>query len=144
MRFYGELAYHIIAALVPTLAVAMGAKVIEKHFILDKSIGGPDAGFSLDEKEFTEMVQNVRMAEKAMGKADYSLTESKIKSRVFSRSLYVVEDIKKGEIVTEKNVRSVRPGYGLHPKYFKEIINKKVNTNLHAGTPFILSYLVKE
>jgi len=124
---------HTMGTLVPALSVAMGSKVIEKHFILNKSIGGPDASFSLDEKEFTEMVKAVRDAEKAFGTIDYSLTESKIKSRTFSRSLYVAEDIKKGEVLTEKNIRSVRPGYGLHPKYLKDVIGKRVDVDLEKG-----------
>lgn len=129
---------HTLGTLVPSLSIAFGAKVIEKHFILDKSIGGPDASFSLDEKEFTEMVKSVREAEKAIGKVDYSLTEGKIKSREFSRSLYVVEDIKEGELITENNVRSVRPGYGLHPKHLKEVINKKAKAKAIKGDRFSL------
>lgn len=132
---------HTLGSLVPTLSIAMGAKVIEKHFILDKKIGGPDASFSLDEKEFTEMVESVRNAEKAMGFIDYSLTPGKQKSRVFSRSLYVAEDIKKGEIITEQNVRSVRPGYGLHPKYYMEVLGKKVLMDLKKGEPLSLKFL---
>ncbi len=124
---------HTLGTLVPTLSVAMGAQVIEKHFILDKSIGGPDASFSLDEKEFTEMVEQVRQAEKAMGTVDYSLTDGKKKSREFSRSLYVVEDIKKGEIISAKNVRSIRPGFGMHPKFQKDIIGKKAKHDLPKG-----------
>ena len=125
---------HTFGFLAPTLAVAMGAKVIEKHFILDKSFGGPDAAFSLDEKEFTEMVHQVRAAEKAIGKVDYSLTESKIRSRQFARSLYVAEDIEKGEMITEENVRSVRPGYGLHPRFLEKLIGKKTNMDLKSGS----------
>jgi pseudaminic acid synthase len=92
----------------PVVATVLGATVIEKHFILDKSIGGPDAHFSLDEKEFTEMVKAVRTAEKMIGKADYEMTEKKKKSRQFSRSLFVVKDIKAGEVITKENVRSIR------------------------------------
>jgi len=124
---------HTLGALAPTLSVAMGAKVIEKHFILDKKIGGPDASFSLDEKEFTAMVSSVREAEKAMGKVDYSLTEGKKKSRAFSRSLYVAKDITKGEVITEENVRSVRPGYGLHPKHYSQVLGKTANRALKLG-----------
>lgn len=123
------------------VATCFGAKVIEKHFILDKSIGGPDASFSLDEKEFTEMVKSVREAEKAMGRVDYSMTSSKRNSRVFTRSLYVAEDIKEGEVITEHNVRSVRPGYGLHPKYYNNVLGKKVNKHLIAGTSLSWDYL---
>jgi len=128
---------HTLGFEAPMVAVALGAKVIEKHFILDKKIGGPDAHFSLDEKEFKEMVDSVRLAEKLLGKVDYKMTEKKKKSREFSRSLYVAEDVKKGDIITIENVRSVRPGFGMHPKYFKDILGKKINQNIKKGTPLI-------
>lgn len=124
---------HTLGITVPVVSVALGASVIEKHFILDHSIGGPDAEFSLDEKEFTEMVNAVRSAEKAIGKIDYSLTPKQIKGKYFSRSLYVVNDIKKGEIITKENVRSIRPGFGLHPKYYSQILGKKVNKDIKKG-----------
>jgi len=127
---------HTMGAIVPVLSVAMGAKVIEKHFILKKSIGGPDVEFSLDEKEFTEMVYQVREAEKAIGKVDYSLTDKMIKSREHSRSLYVVEDIKEGEVLTNDNVRSIRPGYGLHPKYLPEILGTIAKKKYMKGDRF--------
>jgi len=122
----------------PVVAVALGATVIEKHFILDKNIGGPDAHFSLDEKEFTEMVKAVKIAESMMGKVDYEMTEKKKKSRQFSRSLFVVEDVKKGDVLTKENVRSIRPGFGLHPKYLSEIIGKEFNQDIVKGTPLSL------
>jgi len=126
---------HTLGIEAPVIAVALGAKVIEKHFILNRSIGGPDAHFSLDEKEFKQMVDAVRLAEKMMGKVDYELDSKKLKSREFSRSLFISEDVKKGEVLTEKNVRSVRPNYGLHPKYLKKVLGKKVNQDLKKGTP---------
>jgi len=119
----------------PVVAVALGAKVIEKHFILNKSVGGPDAHFSLDEPEFKQMVDAVRITEKMLGKVDYELDAKKLKSREFSRSLYIAEDVKKGEVLTEKNVRSVRPGYGMHPKFYKEVLGKKINQDVVKGTP---------
>lgn len=125
---------HTLGTTAPIVAVTLGAKIIEKHFILDKAIGGADAEFSLDKKEFEEMIKAVRDTEKLLGKVDYSMTEKKKKSRQFSRSLYVSKDIKKGEIFTEGNIRSVRPGYGLHPKYLPEVFGKKVNRNLEKGT----------
>jgi pseudaminic acid synthase len=125
---------HTMGNTVPVVATCFGAKIIEKHFILDKSIGGPDASFSMDEHEFTEMVKAVREAEKAIGKVDYTLTEKQKKGRVFSRSLYVVEDIKAGEVITEKNVRSIRPGFGLHPKYFFEVLGKRAIGVIEKGT----------
>jgi pseudaminic acid synthase len=119
----------------PVVAVALGAKVIEKHFILNRSIGGPDAHFSLDEQEFKQMVDAVRITEKMMGKVDYELDAKKLKSREFSRSLYIAEDVKEGEVFTEKNVRSVRPGFGMHTKHFKDVIGKKAGKDLAKGTP---------
>ena len=126
---------HTLGIVAPVVAVSLGARIIEKHFILDKSIGGPDASFSLDEKEFAEMVTAVRQAEKAVGKVTYELTEKVKASRKFSRSLFVVKDIKAGEPFTEENVRSIRPGYGLHPKYLKDIIGKIAKENIKKGTP---------
>ncbi len=129
---------HTIGTIVPMLSVAMGAKIIEKHFILDKKLGGPDASFSLDEKEFQEMVDSVRLAEKALGKVSFELTDKQKQGRSFSRSLYVSKDVKIGEYFTEENVRSVRPGFGAHPKYLKDIIGKKASSNIEAGTRFSL------
>ena len=135
---------HTIGSTVPIVATCMGAKIIEKHFILDRSIGGPDASFSMDETEFTQMVKSVREAEKAIGVVDYNLTEKQKKGRDFSRSLYVVEDIKAGETITEKNVRSIRPGHGMHPKFFIDSLGKKVNRNLERGVAFNKKYISGE
>lgn len=132
---------HTIGSIAPIVAVTQGATMIEKHFIIDRSIGGPDAAFSMNETEFTQMVKEIRMAESAIGKVDYSLTEKQKMGRSFSRSLYITEDIKKGELITENNIKSVRPGYGLHPKYYKDIINKRVNINLEKGDRFKLEYI---
>ncbi len=126
---------HTKGMVAPVVSVALGARVIEKHFILDKSVGGPDASFSLDEKEFTEMVAAVREAEQAVGKATYELTEKVKVNKKFARSLYVVQDIKAGEVFTEENTRSIRPGYGLHPKYFKEVLGKKATKDIERGSP---------
>lgn len=126
---------HTMDIEVPITAVALGAKVIEKHFILDRSIGGPDADFSLDKKEFKAMVDSVRKTEKAMGIVNYDLDEKKMKSREFSRSLFIVNDVKKGDIITKENVRSIRPGYGLHTKYYDEVLGKRFNDDLKKGTP---------
>ncbi|WP_198305848.1 pseudaminic acid synthase [Arcobacter vandammei] len=115
---------HTMGHIAPVVAVTLGAKVIEKHFILDKSIGGADSGFSLDKQEFADMIKAVRDAEKLLGKVDYSLNEKRKKQRRFARSLYVTKDIKAGEVFSEENVRSVRPFYGLHPKYLKDILGK--------------------
>lgn len=127
---------HTMGSTVPTVAVCFGAKIIEKHFILDRSIGGPDAVFSMDEKEFTNMVKAVREAEKAIGVIDYNLTDKQVKGRDFSRSLYVVKDIKEGEVITKDHVRSIRPGFGLHPKYYSDILGKSFKTNFKVGDKF--------
>jgi pseudaminic acid synthase len=132
---------HTMGATVPIVATVFGAKIIEKHFILDRSIGGPDASFSMNEEEFTAMVKAIREAESAIGIVDYTLTEKQKKGRDFSRSLYVVEDIKAGELITEKNVRSVRPGFGLHPKYYNEILGKIVIKDLEKGEQFKIIFI---
>lgn len=134
---------HTMGATVPIVATALGAKIIEKHFILDRSIGGPDASFSMNEEEFAAMVKAVREAESAIGTIDYTLTEKQAAGKDFSRSLYVVEDIKVGEIITEKNVRSIRPGYGMHPKYYNEILGKKIAVNLEKGDSLKWDYIIK-
>lgn len=132
---------HTMGATVPVVATCFGAKIIEKHFILDRSIGGPDASFSMNEAEFTAMVKAVREAESAIGKVDYSLTEKQAKGKDFSRSLYVVEDMKAGDVITEKNVRSIRPGFGLHPKYLNDILGNKVNRDLEKGERYLVSFI---
>jgi pseudaminic acid synthase len=132
---FAGLSDHTIGSTVPIVATCFGAKVIEKHFILDRSIGGPDASFSMNEGEFKNMVKAIREAEKAIGFVDYRLTEKQMKGRDFSRSLYVVEDIKAGEVLTEKNVRSIRPGFGMPPQFFKEILGKTAKVSIEKGTP---------
>lgn len=119
----------------PVVAVSLGAKVIEKHFILNKSIGGPDASFSLDEKEFKQMADAVRNAEKMLGKVDYEMTEKKRSSRTLCRSLFITEDVKKGDEFSAKNVRSIRPGHGLEPRYFNQILGRIAKKNIQRGTP---------
>jgi pseudaminic acid synthase len=127
---------HTIGSTAPITAVALGAKLIEKHFIIDKSIGGADADFSMDREEFSEMVKSIRDTEKLIGRVDYHMSEKKRKSRQFSRSLYVTKDIKKGEIFTEDNIRSVRPGYGMHPKYLKDVLGKISDKDYSLGDRF--------
>lgn len=118
---------------VPMAAVALGAEVVEKHFIIDRTIGGPDSAFSMEADEFKLMVENIRKVEAALGSVSYPTDPSKIKGREFCRSLYVAKDIKAGEVITEGNVRSVRPGYGLHPKYLSELLGRKVKCDLKVG-----------
>jgi pseudaminic acid synthase len=132
---------HTLGSTVPLVATVFGAKIIEKHFIIDRAIGGPDASFSMNEEEFTAMVKAVREAEKAVGVVDYHLTEKQAKGKDFSRSLYIAEDIQAGEILTGKNLRSVRPGFGLHPKYYNQVLGKKVNTTVEKGTRFSLNLI---
>ena len=132
---------HTMGATVPVVATCFGAKIIEKHFILDREIGGPDASFSMNEEEFTAMVKAIREAEKAIGMVDYTLTEKQAKGKDFSRSLYVVQDIKAGEIITKENVRSIRPGFGLHPKYYNEILGKKAIVDIEKGSRFVFQLI---
>ena len=124
---------HTLGSTAPIVATTLGAKVIEKHFILNKSIGGADADFSLDKKEFEQMIKAVRDTEKLICKVDYTLTEKKKKSRQFSRSIYASKDIKKGEKFTEDNIRSVRPGYGLHPKHLGDVLGKVTEKDYKFG-----------
>lgn len=131
---------HTMGSIVPIVATTLGAKIIEKHFILDRSMGGPDASFSMNPEEFKEMVTSVRAAESAIGKNDYQLTQKQLDGRQFSRSLYFAKDIQAGEIVTEEHIRSVRPGYGLHPKFLHQLIGKRVNCSLSKGDRVELTY----
>jgi pseudaminic acid synthase len=126
---------HTLGISAPIASVALGAKIIEKHFILDRKMGGPDAAFSIEPHEFKSMVEAVRDVEKALGTVNYDLTEKTRKSREFSRSLFVVKNIKAGESLTEENVRSIRPGFGLHPRYLEQIIGKNARTDVKRGTP---------
>lgn len=124
---------HTLGIVAPVVATSLGATVIEKHFIIDRSMGGPDASFSLNEAEFTAMVRAVREAEKAVGVKGYELTPKQESGKAFSRSLYVCEPIEEGEILTEKNIRSVRPGFGLHPRFLKEVLGKRASRSLEKG-----------
>jgi pseudaminic acid synthase len=131
---------HTMGSIVPIVATSLGAKIIEKHFILDRSMGGPDASFSMNPTEFKEMVDAVREAESALGNHDYQLTKKQQDGRQFARSLYISADIKAGDIVTEKHIRSVRPGYGAHPKYLDQLIGKRANRDLTIGDRVELTY----
>lgn len=126
---------HTTGIAVAVAAVALGAKIIEKHFILDRSFDGPDAPFSLQPEELKEMVKAVRGVEKALGKVNYELTDNMKKSRDFARSLFVVKDMKTGEVFAEENVRSIRPGFGLPPKHLKDVLGKKASQDIERGTP---------
>ena len=132
---------HTLGDLVASSSIVLGAKVIEKHFILDRKLGGPDAAFSMEPEEFSALVDHVHTVEKILGDAQYHLSPGNEGSRRFMRSLYVVEDVKKGDIITDKNVASIRPGYGLHPKYLKQIMGKKLNRDVEKGTRFSLDLI---
>ncbi len=130
---------HSMSIIPPVTAVALGAKVIEKHFTLDRALGGADSAFSLNPTEFEQMVNAVRATEKVLGNVDY--TVNKI-NRKFARSLYIVKDIKKGEKFTPENIRSIRPSNGLHPKYYEKILGKTATRDLKFGTPMKEEYYV--
>ena len=120
---------------VPIASVALGAQIVEKHFILDRKLGGPDFSFSLEPDEFKSMVTSIREIEKALGEVNYELTDRVKKSRDYTRSLFIVEDISKGDELTEKNMRSIRPGFGLHPRFFYDVLGKKARMDIKKGTP---------
>jgi pseudaminic acid synthase len=126
---------HTIGSLVPIGARALGACVIEKHFILDRSIGGPDSEFSSNPAEFSEMISKIRDLEEALGTDELILSPKMLQSRKFQRSLFVTEDIKKGELFTNLNIRSIRPGIGLLPKNFETVLGKKATADIQKGTP---------
>lgn len=135
---------HTMGHVVPIAAVALGARVLEKHFILSRDVISPDSSFSMLPAEFTQLVESVRITEKALGKITYELTEKTKKSKEFSRSLFVAEDVKEGEVFTIKNVRSVRPYHGLHPRELKNIIGKKSNRSIKKGTPMSGHFVINE
>lgn len=126
---------HTLGIAVPVAAVALGACIIEKHFTLSRTTSGPDSAFSLEPHEFKVMVEAVRTTEKAMGTVHYGVSEREAGSRVFRRSLFVVKDMKAGEVFSQENVRSIRPSYGLHTRYLNEIIGRHASQNIKRGTP---------
>lgn len=125
---------HTLGIAVPVAAVALGACIIEKHFTLSRSIPSPDSAFSSEPQEFKAMVEAIRSAEKALGEVRYEVSEQEAKSCVFRRSLFVVEDMKAGKVFTEENVRSIRPGYGLHPRYLKDVLGRQAARDIQRGT----------
>jgi pseudaminic acid synthase len=126
---------HTLGIAVPVAAVALGACIVEKHFTLSRDIPGPDSAFSLEPQEFKAMVEAIRTAEKALGEVHYGVSEREAQSRVFRRSLFVVRDMRAGEVFTDENVRSIRPGYGLPPKYLPEILGRRTVRDVEKGTP---------
>ena len=123
---------HTLGSVVPLTAVVLGAEVVEKHFILDRSLGGADSAFSMEPAEFRQMVNDIRNAEASLGQVKYEITEQE---RLKRRSLYAVEDIKKGDIFTSSNVRSLRPGYGLSPFFYEKLLGKESVRNIKRGEP---------
>ena len=131
---YG-LSDHSMGSIGAVTAVALGASMIEKHFCLDRSIENPDSSFSMNPAEFKQMVCDIRQAEKAIGCVKYGPTEQEKSSQIFRRSIFCVKDIKKGEKITPENVRIIRPGYGLSPKHYKEILGQSALRDIERGTP---------
>ena len=132
---------HTMGSAVAVTAVAIGACIIEKHFTKSRDIEGPDSSFSMEPDEFKEMVHSVRIAEQAVGTVTYELTEKEKDSRVFRRSIFVVEDVDAGEFLTEKNIRIIRPGYGLAPKFLEDVLGRTVKQNIARGTPLCWNQL---
>jgi pseudaminic acid synthase len=134
---------HTMSVAVPVVAVALGASIIEKHLCLRRADGGPDGAFSLEPQEFKAMVEAVRIAEKALGTVQFNPGPREANSRKFRRSLFVVENIKKGELFTENNVRSIRPSDGLHPRHFNEVLGKRAACDVERGTPLDWSLVAR-
>lgn len=132
---------HTMGSTVSVGGVAIGAKIIEKHMTLRRADGGADSKFSVEPEEFKEMVDNIRIMEKALGKVTYDLTEKQKKSREHSRSLFVVKDVKEGEFFTPDNVKSIRPGFGLETRYIQDILGKKAKINIVKGTPMKWNFI---
>lgn len=132
---------HSMGHIVATTAVALGAEMVEKHFILDRRLGGPDAAFSMEPDEFKDMITAIRSVEKSLGKVDYSLSERTLQNRHFAKSLFVVKDVKEGDALTEENVKAIRPFNGLLPVHLKEVLGKKFVTSVERGTPLSLDLI---
>jgi pseudaminic acid synthase len=126
---------HTIGIAVPVAAVALGACIIEKHLTLSRSLGGPDRAFSLEPHEFKDMVDAVRAAERAMGEVHFGVSAHEASSRALRRSLFVVQDVKQGQVFSAENVRSIRPGYGLHTRHLHEIVGRRASRDIQCGTP---------
>jgi N-acetylneuraminate synthase len=134
---------HTMGIAVPVAAVALGACIIEKHLTLSRSVPGPDSAFSLEPQEFRAMVDAVRIAEKALGEVHFGLSEKEKASRAFRRSLFVVEDVRQGEVFTAENVRSIRPGNGLHTRHLNDVLGKSAAQGIKRGTPLSWEFVVR-
>ena len=126
---------HTLDIAVPVAAVALGACIVEKHFTLSRDIPGPDSAFSLEPHEFRAIVEAIRTTEKALGEVRYGVGEQEAESRVFRRSLFVVKDMRADEVFSEENIRSIRPGYGLHTRYLKDVLGRRATQDISRGTP---------
>lgn len=133
---------HSIGSLVPTVAVALGATVVEKHFIIDRAIGGPDSGFSMNKEEFAAMVKDIRDAENSLGTVSFDITQKVAEARKSGRSLYVVADISAGSIISTDDIRCIRPGQSLHPKFYRDIIGHVAKHDLHFGDRISLDDII--
>lgn len=134
---------HTMETAIPVAAVALGACIVEKHLCLSRADGGPDAGFSLEPQEFKTMVDAVRAAEKSMGSVQIAPGPREAASRKFRRSLFVTEDIKKGELFTPQNVRSIRPSDGLHPRHLEDVVGQRAACDIERGTPLEWTMVVR-
>lgn len=134
---------HSMGSVGAVTAVALGAKIIEKHFCIDRSIENPDSSFSMNPEEFRKMVTNIRQAEKALGVVKYGVTKQEETNIVFRRSIFCVKDIKRGEKITEENVRVIRPGYGMAPKFYPEILGQVALQDIERGTPMTFDVIGK-
>jgi pseudaminic acid synthase len=134
---------HTLGIAAPVAAVTLGACILEKHLTLSRNLAGPDSAFSLEPEEFRQMVMAIRETEKALGKMHFGVGEREASSRIFRRSLFVVEDMKAGEAFTEQNIRSIRPGYGLHTRYREQILGCRASCDLAQGTPLSWSVMAK-
>jgi len=126
---------HSLGSLSATTAIALGASVIEKHFCLSREIDNPDASFSMTPEEFSAMVSDIRKVEKALGRITYGVSEQEAGNFKFRKSIFVIKDIKEGELLTEENLKVIRPGFGLKPKYFQDVLGKSASKELKRGTP---------
>lgn len=132
---------HSMGSLGAVIAVAMGASIIEKHFCISRENENPDSSFSMEADEFANMVRDIRLAEKAIGQVRYGVTDQERDNINFRRSIFAVKDIKKGEVFTNDNIRIIRPGYGLAPKYIHDVLNRKSNRDIKRGTPINLNFI---
>lgn len=135
---------HSMGSIGAVTAVALGANIIEKHFCMDRMIENPDASFSMTPKEYKQMVLDIRQAEKAIGKVRYGVSEQERSNLIFRRSVFCVKDIKKGEMISEENVRIIRPGHGMHPRHYKEIMGQRALCDIKRGEPLHFDMIGKE